>query len=441
LSSSAEVFGQYEVLECLGKGGMATVHKARRRGIEGFERIDALKRLLPHLEADPVFVDSFVAEAKLAAQLQHGNIVQIHELGRHEGRYFIAMEYLAGHTLQEVLKQAGRVAGPPPIAACACLLGELCDALDYAHSRTDHGSGEPLGLVHADVSPSNAIVNPAGSLKMIDFGIARATSPGQRQRGVFVAGKIGYMAPEVMRAQGIDARADIFGAGVIAWELLTARQLFSPRQAAVVTARLADEIEPPSVHNPSCPRELDQIVLTAIAADPNERWASAAAMREALDRAMHALGVPATRREVGRWLDHAFSLDARHGRAPLAAGSKRRITLPLPALPDVQDAIIPPDAPILLPDLPIGDVDGDDEETGDHWSSVVEAEHIPVLVTESIETCDAVAEARGTGVQDVPIEGAPPSPRKRAPTVSSPPVEPELMPKITFRAPTHDSED
>src|SRR6185295_11927640 len=174
-AAAEEQFGPYLVYERLGVGGMATVHRALERGIEGFERGAAVKRLLPHLAADATCIKSFVREAKLASYLKHVNIVQLFELGRVGNAYFISMEYIDGRDIRRILRQARKVSGPPPIHVTVGLLMQLCDALDYAHHKVDD-SGQPLGLVHRDVSPSNLLVTTTGQLKVIDFGIAKAAS-------------------------------------------------------------------------------------------------------------------------------------------------------------------------------------------------------------------------------------------------------------------------
>src|SRR4029079_9930639 len=170
-----EQFGPYLVFERLGVGGMATVHRALERGIEGFVRIVALKRLLPHLAADASFIKSFVREAKLASLLNHANIVQILDCGRVGAQYFISMEYIDARDIRRILRHARKATGPPPIHVTVGLLMQLCDALDYAHHKVDD-TGHPLGLVHRDVSPSNVLVTTAGQVKVIDFGIAKAQS-------------------------------------------------------------------------------------------------------------------------------------------------------------------------------------------------------------------------------------------------------------------------
>lgn len=308
-SEEQEIFGPYLVYERLGVGGMATVHRAKEHGIEGFERIVALKRLLPHLADDASFVRSFVREAKLASMLQHANIVQLYELGRVGKVLFISMEHIEGRDVRKVLRQARKVAGPPPLPVFLSLMIQLCDALDYAHCRTDQ-SGEPLGLVHRDVSPSNLLITGTGHLKVIDFGIAKAQSTHLRTQTGRVKGKLAYMAPEALRVQEMDARSDVFSAGVIAHELLTARPLFACKNEYQTLLRVQRaEVQPPSLHNPNCPPELDELVLRALARDADDRWASAAEWRDALDDLRTRLGVSATNREVASWMEWAFATD------------------------------------------------------------------------------------------------------------------------------------
>jgi len=310
---SQEVFGPYLVYERLGVGGMATVHRAKERGIEGFERIVALKRLLPHLAEDASFVKSFVREAKLASMLQHANIVQLYELGRVGTTYFISMEHIDGRDVRRILRQARKVSGPPNINVTLALLIQLCDALEYAHTRQDE-NGEPLGLVHRDVSPSNLLVTKSGHLKVIDFGIAKAQSQQLRTQTGRVKGKLAYMAPEAISGKELDSRSDIFSVGVIAHELLTARPLFASKneyQTLINVQR--SEVLPPSAFNQAVPPELDAIVLKALARDPDERYLAAAQMRDDLHGVRIRYNLSATNREVQTWCDWAFALEAPGG--------------------------------------------------------------------------------------------------------------------------------
>ncbi|MBZ0231751.1 MAG: protein kinase, partial [Deltaproteobacteria bacterium] len=292
--------------ERLGVGGMATVHRARERGIEGFERIVALKRLLPHLAEDATFVKSFVREAKLASLLQHANIVQLYELGRVGSTYYISMEHIDGRDVRRILTQARKLAAPPPVNVTLSLLVQLCDALEYAHARTDE-DGQPLGLVHRDVSPSNLLVTRTGHLKVIDFGIAKAQSAQLRTQDGKVKGKLAYMAPEALTGNAVDARSDIFSVGVIAHELLTARTLFGSKSEfqTLINVQRGD-IAPPSTLNPAVPPELDAIVARALARDPGARYASAGQMRDDLHGVRIRYQMSATNREVEAWCNQAF---------------------------------------------------------------------------------------------------------------------------------------
>ena len=306
-----EVFGPYLVYERLGVGGMATVHRAREHGIEGFERIVALKRLLPHLAEDASFVRSFVREAKLASLLRHANIVQLYELGRVGTTYFISMEFIDGRDVRRILRQARKVTGPPTVNVTLALLIQLCDALDYAHSRHDDDTGEPLHIVHRDVSPSNLLVTKSGHLKIIDFGIAKAQASHLRTATGRVKGKLAYMAPEAIAGKELDARSDIFSAGVIAHELLTARPLFASKNEYQTLLKVQKgDILPPSTFNQACPPELDAIVLKALARDPDQRWSSAAEMRDALHEVRIRYAVSATNREVASWCEWSFAVEA-----------------------------------------------------------------------------------------------------------------------------------
>jgi serine/threonine protein kinase len=311
--AAEEQFGPYLVYERLGVGGMATVHRALERGIEGFERIVALKRLLPHLAEDASFIKSFVREAKLASLLNHVNVVQIFELGRVGSQYFISMEYIDGRDIRRILRHARKVTGPPPIHVTVGLLLQLCEALDYAHAKSDE-EGNPLGLVHRDVSPSNLLVTLAGHLKVIDFGIAKAQSSQLRTQTGRVKGKLAYMAPEAISGKDLDSRSDLFAVGVIAHELLTARPLFASKNEYQTLMKVQrGDIMPPSTFNQACPAELDAIVLKALARDPDERFLDAGELRDELLELRRMYNLQTGHRDVAQWLDWAFSLEPPSG--------------------------------------------------------------------------------------------------------------------------------
>jgi serine/threonine protein kinase len=302
-----EQFGPYQVFEKIGIGGMAVVHRAVKAGIAGFVREVALKRLLPHQAENQSLVEAFVREAKLAAKLRHPNIAHVYELGKVEDTYFISMEYVEGHDVRDILRQLARERMFMPIRVAVAILVELCDALDYAHNRTDDVTGEPLGIVHRDISPSNLVITEGGHLKVIDFGIAKgrprelATSSGR------VKGKFGYMSPESLRGDDPDARSDIFSAGVVAHEILTTRRLFGATYNYDTIRRMhMAESAPPSAHNPKVPRRLDQIVMRALERDPEDRWQSADEMRSALYQVVLEDQLDATSDSTADYLDFLF---------------------------------------------------------------------------------------------------------------------------------------
>ena len=294
-----ERFGPYTVYECLGAGGMATVHRASISIGAGVVREVALKRLLPQLADDRQFNEDFIREAKLAAQLDHPNIVKIVELGKNDDTYFIAMELVRGETLIKLLKRCGATKTFPPIGVVVALIADLCDALHYAN-RGRGIYGQALNIVHRDLTPSNVIITDDGRAKIIDFGVAKALSGKFMTNTGMVKGKLGYMSVEALSGSKIDARTDLFSLGVIAWELIAGRRLFrGENEYELITKVREGHVNPPSRHNPSCPPELDAIILKALARDREDRWDSASDLRSALDGIRRRFGESAT--DVAAW--------------------------------------------------------------------------------------------------------------------------------------------
>ncbi len=300
-----ENFGPYKVYERLGVGGMATVHRATRTGIEGFHRWVALKRLLPHLAEDQSFVKSFIREAKLASHLHHSHIAQIYDLGRENGVYYITMELVRGCDLRQILRHAAYSVGPPPLPVAVSLIAQLCDALTHAHTSEDQ-DGNPLGIVHRDISPSNALISRRGQLKVIDFGVAKAKTSSLETQSGQVKGKFSYMSPEILSGEDPDLRSDIFSAGIVCHELLVARPLFSAKKdyEAIRAVREMPIPAPSSIH-PQIPIAIDTVVYTALSRDKTTRYQTAAEFRQAL---VSACGQPlATPAQVANWMEWAFS--------------------------------------------------------------------------------------------------------------------------------------
>jgi serine/threonine protein kinase len=283
-------FGKYTLVERLGRGGMADVWKAKISGPGGFQRTLVIKRILPHLVEDEQFKQMFVAEARLSARLNHANIVQVFELGDVDGEFYLAMEYVRGRDLVNVVR-AQLLKGLPPPGMGAFVARELCRALAYAHALTDD-NGTPLRLIHRDVSPSNVMISFDGAVKLLDFGIAKALAEANENRTVTgtLKGKFGYMSPEQVEGKEVDNRADLFAAGVVLHEILTGKRLFKGASDLQTIAMVRDaKVDPPSLHNPAVPRELDDICLKALARLPDDRWRGCDEMAVALDEVVHSL--------------------------------------------------------------------------------------------------------------------------------------------------------
>jgi eukaryotic-like serine/threonine-protein kinase len=295
-----EEFGSYLVFERLGTGGMASVHRAQARNSSGTPV--ALKRLLPQLSLIPEFVQAFLDEAKLARHLHHTNVAQTYDYGKVDDTYYIAMELVKGPTLSQLVHVCAGQQREIPLPITLYLILQLCDALDYAHNLCD-ANGRPFGIIHRDVTPSNVIVSTDGTAKLIDFGIAKATSSEVRTKTGFIKGKVAYVAPEYTRGQ-IDARVDLWAAGVVAHELLAGRRLFQVQNDMETLRRVQSmKIDPPSKWNAKVPAALDHVVMTSLSRDPDKRWQRANAMRNAFAQVAPRLPTAA---QVAAWLDEVM---------------------------------------------------------------------------------------------------------------------------------------
>ena len=282
-------FGQYEILERIASGGMAELFKARRSGVEGFQKIVAIKKILPHLADNEEFIAMFADEAKLAAQLNHPNIVHIFDLGKIEsGGYFIAMEYVDGRDLRAILHSAREVGIPLPIPLAVYIASKVAAALDYAHRRRE-ADGHELKIVHRDVSPQNILISYEGDIKLCDFGIAKAASKASQTQSGALKGKVRYMSPEQAWGRAIDRRSDLFSLGCVLYEMLTNQVLFRGDTDLNVLEKVrAAEVMPPSSVNPDVGKNLDAIVLKALAGEPEARYANASEMLRDLEAVLYA---------------------------------------------------------------------------------------------------------------------------------------------------------
>jgi len=288
-SSGPDRFGQYKILERIAAGGMAELSKARLSGAEGFQKIVAIKKILPHLADNEEFIAMFADEAKLAAQLNHPNIVHIFDLGKIEsGGYFIAMEYVDGRDLRTILQSAKELGTPLPLPLAVYVASKIAAALDYAHRRKDV-DGHDLNIVHRDVSPPNILISYEGDIKLCDFGIAKAASKAQQTQSGALKGKVQYMSPEQAWGRPIDKRSDIFSLGCVLYEMLTEQKLFrGDTDLSILEKVRAAQVGPPSAINPEVPKSLDALLAKALAREPDDRYANASEMLRDLEAVLYS---------------------------------------------------------------------------------------------------------------------------------------------------------
>jgi serine/threonine protein kinase len=299
--------GKYEILALLALGGTAEIYLARIGGAAGFEKYVVVKCLHDHLADDAEFVKMFLDEARLAAHLDHSNIVQTMELGEHEHRYYMVMEFLAGMSLAMMVRRAAeRVPGGRiPVPLVLNIIAQACAGLHYAHERVVNG--KPLNIVHRDISPQNLVVSFEGVVKLVDFGIAKAELRETRTQSGTIKGKFAYMSPEQCVATNVDRRTDVFALGVIAHELLTGRRLFKkPSPYETYQAVIECAVEPPSRIDPSLDPALDPIIMRALAKDKDRRYATAEELGDALLGYLHQRGISSGPGDVSRFFEASF---------------------------------------------------------------------------------------------------------------------------------------
>lgn len=275
--------GRYTLEQKLASGGMAEVFLARQAGIDGFEKLVVLKRILPHQSDNPEFVRMFLDEARIAADLSHPNVVNIFDAGQADGQYFITMEYLRGRDVASVFHETSRRQVPWPLGVTVHSMIDAARGLHAAHTKTDL-QGRALHIVHRDISPPNLFVTRDGVTKVLDFGIAHAAIRSTKTEVGVVKGKLAYLSPEQLEAHDLDGRADQFALGIVAWELITGHRLFQkPSDAEALRAILEHKIPLPSTLAPDLPPRIDEIVMKMLAADRNERFIDCAAAADAFE--------------------------------------------------------------------------------------------------------------------------------------------------------------
>jgi len=298
---------QYQILGRIALGGMAEVYKAVSRGVEGFEKVVAIKRILPHVAEDEEFITMFKDEARIAAQLQHSNIAQIYELKSEGETFYIVLEYVPGRDLRSIFEHGRAIKRPMPLAQACYVIMQVCEGLEYAHNKKDR-HGRPLGLIHRDVSPPNVLVSYEGEVKLIDFGVAKAAGRASQTQAGILKGKFGYMSPEQVRGATIDRRSDVFSLGAVLWEVLCNQRLFQAETDFATLEKVRTvNVDPPSRINPAVPTKLEQIVMRSLAADLNERYQSASELHDALQAFMFEEGLFYSRKNLAEWMQEHFA--------------------------------------------------------------------------------------------------------------------------------------
>jgi serine/threonine-protein kinase len=319
LTDPGRMLGKYQLIAEIARGGMGVVYLAMVQGPGGFNKLVVVKELKPELVEEPAFLTMFLDEARLAARLSHPNIVQTNEVGNDGDRYFMAMDYLDGRGLDQIRRRS-KVAGfglsVPMHLRVVC---DMLAGLDYAHRMTDF-DGSPLNIVHRDVSPQNVFVTFDGQVKLLDFGIAKASDSMYETHAGVVKGKVSYMSPEQGRGWKVDARADVFSAGVMLWEALTGKRMREGKnEQEKLWALVSNEIPRASEIKPWVPPELDEICARAMAWNRDERYASAGAMQQDLERYLVSTGMNVTAREVGSCVSELFREDRANTNAVIEA--------------------------------------------------------------------------------------------------------------------------
>ena len=303
---------RYRVIKRLASGGMAEVFVAESAGIEGFRKRVAIKRVLPHLGKKDQFVAMFLDEARLSAQLSHSNVVSVFDIGVGDGAYFIVMEYVDGADLRAVNEHRKKIGRPMPVEAAVFICAKICQGLAYAHELSTP-DGTPLEIVHRDITPANVLITKHGEVKIVDFGLAKATSQLARSDPGIIKGKFGYLAPETVLEQGVDHRVDIFAVGILLWELLAGRRLFQGDTDYATVRLVRDAVVPPlSKINPDVNLDLEQLLGKALAKDPTQRYDTARELGRDLVRFLYRFGRPVNEDDVASLVRSAMGTPAQH---------------------------------------------------------------------------------------------------------------------------------
>ncbi len=305
-------FGPYDIVGRLAIGGMAEILLAREDAEGAGSRYLVVKRILPEYEREPAFVEMFLDEARVMMRLKHPNVCHVYKFGQQDGTHFIAMEWVHGASLGKLIRRARKTGGVPLPVACK-VIAAIAEALDHAHMAKDD-DGRPLGIVHRDVTPDNLMISYDGAVKLIDFGIAKADARAHKTQAGVVKGKFAYMAPEQCRAKELDHRVDVFALGVCLYEALTGRPLYRREtEFETMEAIVRGPIPKLSDRMPNAPPELERVIARCLAKKPDDRFASAGELQEALDKYIASIGEVVTARRIKELMGKLFREEQKRG--------------------------------------------------------------------------------------------------------------------------------
>ncbi len=298
-------FGKYLLLDRIATGGMAELYRAKINGAEGFEKLIAIKKILPHLVAEKDLIQAFIKEARLAAFLQHDNIIKIYDFGKMERDYFIAMEYLFGKDLRSVLSTFKKKNNFFDFEIALQITACICNGLDYAHTLKNF-KGQPLNIIHRDISPPNIFISYEGEVKVIDFGIAKASRRNQATQCGLIKGKVGYMSPEQAEGRELDLRSDIFAIGAVLYEMLTGERLYQGDTMSVLAQARKAEFEPPENLVDNLPRLLSRVIHRTLAKNREDRYQSCRELLADVERSIRDLALRPTMRGLAGFMKNMY---------------------------------------------------------------------------------------------------------------------------------------
>ncbi len=299
-------FGRYYLLRHIATGGMAEIYLSKQIGLEGFEKLLVVKKILNQYLENEEFITMFLDEARLAAKLDHPNIVRIYDLGKQDRNYYIAMEYIPGEDLRTILRKVSKQSKLVPQQHTLHIISSVCEALDYAHKKKD-ATGKPLGIIHRDISPQNVMVSYEGNVKLLDFGIAKATTQSNETEAGVLKGKYAYMSPEQAKGQKLDNRSDIFSVGILLFEMLTNHRLFKTASQLDTLKKLVyEEIPSPKEFNADISDELEAIVMKALAKDVDKRYSSAREFQHDIEDYLAKNRIVASTTRVSEFMQETF---------------------------------------------------------------------------------------------------------------------------------------